>query len=672
MGKIHELPEVLADQIAAGEVIERPASVVKELTENSIDAQSTQIDILVEDAGLKSIQVIDNGIGIATDDVQIAFQRHATSKITSRDDLFRVRTLGFRGEALPSIASIADVILETMPQGALMGSMIHFKGGKLIAQQSYAGRQGTRITVNQLFYNTPARLKYLSSPQTELAAITDWVDHLAMSHPEVAFSLSNNGRTLLRTSGNGNLVQVISAIYGVKNAHQMIDFAGEDRDFQINGLISLPKLTRASKNYISILLNGRYIKNNQLSKAIIKGYGSKLMVGRYPIATLAIQLDPLLVDVNVHPTKQEVRISKENQLIDLITTSIANRIGQQNLIPSAVDNLNSHQSRTKKAEQFNIGLDSQAVEYQQHVEKQQEVLAALLGETTLSTFQNGKQSSDSKSECATANDSFKSQTIAHPVMIATRADLKSSAVQHWDQKYQFQPQTSLEDVSFEIHEEQAEEQINESSSHRFPDLKYIGQLHGTYLLAEADDGFYLLDQHAVQERIKYEFYREEIGNDNPEEQKMIVPLVLTYSVSDALKIEHNRDKLVQLGINLEDFGQNTYIIHEHPAWIPAGKEEETIRNLIEACLADPQLTVAKFREATAIMISCKQSIKANHHLERQQAVSLLRQLKECANPFNCPHGRPTVVKFSNQDLERMFKRIQDSHRSLRETKNAGD
>ena len=669
MGKIHELPEVLADQIAAGEVIERPASVVKELTENSIDAQSTRIDILVEDAGLKSIQVIDNGIGIAADDVQIAFQRHATSKITSRDDLFRVRTLGFRGEALPSIASIADVTLETMPQDASMGAMIHFKGGKLIAQQSYAGRQGTRITVNQLFYNTPARLKYLSSPQTELAAITDWVDHLAMSHPEVAFSLSNNGRTLLRTSGNGNLVQVISAIYGVKNARQMIDFAGEDRDFQVSGLVSLPKLTRASKNYISILLNGRYIKNNQLSNAIIKGYGSKLMVGRYPIAVLAIQLDPLLVDVNVHPTKQEVRISKENQLADLITTRVANRIGQQNLIPSAVGNLNSHQPKAKKAEQFDIGLNPQAVEHQHHVEKQQEVLAALLGEKPLPVSKKEKQLADSESEQA-VNEPFKPQTITHPVMIATRADLTSSTVQQWDQKYRSQVETPA--ASFEIHEEQAEEKISEPSPRRFPDLKYIGQLHGTYLLAEADDGFYLLDQHAAQERVKYEFYREEIGNDNPAEQKMLVPLVLTYSVSDTLKVEQNHEKLAQLGINLEDFGQNTYIIHEHPAWIPAGKEEETIRNLIEECLADPQLTVAKFREATAIMISCKQSIKANHHLERQQAVALLRQLKECENPFNCPHGRPTVVKFSNQDLERMFKRIQDSHRSLRETKNAGD
>ena len=353
----------------------------------------------------------------------------------------------------------------------------------------------------------------------------------------------------------------------------------------------------------------------------------------------------------------------------MITTRVANRIGQQNLIPSAVGNLNSHQPKAKKAEQFDIGLNPQAVEHQHHVEKQQEVLAALLGEKPLPVSKKEKQSADSESEQA-VNEPFKPQTITHPVMIATRADLTSSTVQQWDQKYRSQVETPA--ASFQIHEEQAEEKISEPSPRRFPDLKYIGQLHGTYLLAEADDGFYLLDQHAAQERVKYEFYREEIGSDNPAEQKMLVPLVLTYSVSDALKIEQNRDKLAQLGINLEDFGQNTYIVHEHPAWIPAGKEEETIRNLIEECLADPQLTVAKFREATAIMISCKQSIKANHHLERQQAVALLRQLKECENPFNCPHGRPTVVKFSNQDLERMFKRIQDSHRSLRETKNAGD
>lgn len=669
MGKIHELPVVLADQIAAGEVIERPASVVKELTENSIDAQSTRIDILVEDAGLKSIQVIDNGIGIAAEDVALAFQRHATSKITSRDDLFRVRTLGFRGEALPSIASIADVTLETMPQNAEIGTTIHFKGGELLSQESSAGRQGTRITVNQLFYNTPARLKYLSSPQTELSAITDWVNHLAMSHPEVAFSLSNNGRMLLKTSGNGNLLQVVSAIYGVKNAHQMIEFEGQDNDFQISGLVSLPKLTRASKNYISILLNGRYIKNNELSKAIIKGYGSKLMVGRYPIAVLSIHLDPLLVDVNVHPTKQEVRISKESQLIDLISQKIAEQIGKQNLIPNAVSNLNSHKKKSQQVEQFDIGLNSQAVQHQNRVEKQQAVLAALMGEKA-PVEQEKKEMASQTDE---VQPGFHPQTCAHPVMIAKRNDLTSQTVREWDQRYHALEGTDSPKVDdkFEIHEDAPEESVEEPQK-RFPTLKYIGQLHGTYLLAEAEDGFYILDQHAAQERVKYEFYRDEIGKDNPALQKLLVPIVLTYSVSDALKIEQNREKLAELGINLEDFGQNTYIIHEHPAWIPAGKEEMVIRNLIDECLQNPRLTVAQFRESTAIMISCKQSIKANHHLEKSQAVSLLQQLKECKNPFNCPHGRPTVVKFSNQDMERMFKRIQDSHQSLRETKNAGE
>lgn len=662
MGKIHELPAVLANQIAAGEVIERPASVVKELTENALDAQSTRVDIIVEDAGLSTIQVIDNGVGIEADDLQIAFQRHATSKITSRDDLFRVRTLGFRGEALPSIASIADVNLKTVSYGAKIGSMIHFKGGKLIDQQPFAGHQGTSITVSHLFYNTPARLKYLKSPQTELAAITDWVNHLAMSHPEVAFSLSNNGRILLKTSGNGDLIRVISSIYGIKSAQQMIPFGEEDHDFEVNGLVSLPKLTRASKNYISLLLNGRYIKNSELTKAVIKGYGSKLMVGRYPVAVVSVKLDPLLVDVNVHPTKQEVRISKEDQLIELITRSIANQIEKQNLIPNAINNLTSHRKTAMKVEQFDIGIDHQAVQHQHQVEKQQAVIAALLGDKKL----------PSKVEGSDQRKQFCPQTFRHPIKIFNKEDLNGSEINQWDQRYQNYFSDNNSSSKCQINENSIENQQLEEEARRFPDLKYIGQLHGTYLLAESSDGFYLLDQHAAQERVKYEFYRQEIGNNNLTEQKLLVPIILTYSVSDALKIEQKRDKLAELGIHLEDFGPNTYILHEHPSWIPKGQEEETIRKLIDECLMNPSLTVAKFRENTAIMISCKQSIKANHHLERVQAVSLLKQLKKCSNPFNCPHGRPTIIKFSNQDLEKMFKRIQDSHQSLRETKNTGE
>lgn len=651
MAKIHELPEILADQIAAGEVIERPASVVKELVENAIDAQSTRIDILVSDAGLKQIQVIDNGIGIESSDLPLAFQRHATSKITNRDDLFRVKTLGFRGEALPSIASVSDVILETMTNESEVGAQIHLKGGQIIDQKPYAGQQGTRITVNQLFYNTPARLKYLSSPQTEMAAIADCVNHLAMSHPEISFSLSNNGRVVLKTAGNSALNQVASAIYGVKTASQLITFKNQDADFQIEGLTSLPKLTRASKNYISILLNGRYIKNNVLAKAVIQGYGSKLMVGRYPITILKINLDPLLVDVNVHPTKQEVRISKEQPLCNLITNTIEQRIAKENLIPSAVENLTSHSKKTAISQQLNMGLNENQAAYQT-VEKKQAVLNAVLGNKTV------ESQSQTKNERQKA---FTSQSFEHPLMINNRDELASNAVKNWDQKYSH--------VEVATNQQPVEKS---TATRQFPTLKYIGQLHGTYLLTEAADGFYILDQHAAQERVKYEYYREEIGKVTDAQQTMLVPLILTFTASEALKVEENLEKLQALGIHLEDFGQNTYIVHEHPAWIPKGQEESIIKELIEQCLQNPQLTIAKFREQTAIMISCKQSIKANHHLERQQAVSLLQQLQECENPYNCPHGRPTVIKFTNQDLEKMFKRIQDAHHSLRENQNAGE
>ncbi|MGX5377287.1 DNA mismatch repair endonuclease MutL [Ligilactobacillus sp. LYQ135] len=653
MGKIHELPAILADQIAAGEVVERPASVVKELAENAIDAQSTQIDILVEDAGLKRIQIIDNGIGIEDDDVEIAFQRHATSKIQSRDDLFRVWTLGFRGEALPSIASIAEVTLETMPQGQKIGSKLHIKGGEILAHDAFGGKTGTRISVEHLFYNTPARLKYLSSPQTELSVITDTVNRLALAHPEISFSLVNNGKTLLKTLGNGNLLQVVSAIYGVANAKQMIAFSGRDADFEINGLTSLPKLTRASKNYINILLNGRAIKNNQLAKAIIKGYGSKLMVGRYPISVLNIKLDPLLVDVNVHPTKQEVRISKEEQLTQLISKQIYEQIAQENLIPNAVDNLKTH--KRPQSTQLEISFNESNTMYESKQIEHKEVLNALLGNS-------------SKPKEEKIKSQFTPQYFDNPLVIKNANELTSLKVKKWDTKYVVEktPNDSKTKLVSEVKKDSVK------STSIFPNLKYIGQLHGTYLLAEADEEFYIVDQHAAQERVKYEYYREEIGNITENQQKMLIPLVLTYSASEAFKIEENKDKLLQLGIHLEDFGQNTYIVHEHPAWIPQGNEEQTIRDLIDACLQNPKLTISKFRKQTAIMISCKQSIKANHHLETKQAVALLKQLKECQNPFNCPHGRPTVVEFTNTDLEKMFKRIQDSHRSLRDVKNSGD
>lgn len=652
MAKIHELATVLADQIAAGEVVERPASVVKELVENAIDANSTQIDIYVKEAGIKEVTVIDNGEGIAAEDVPLAFFRHATSKIKDRQDLFQVNTLGFRGEALPSIASVADVCLETALQTETQGTFYHVRGGEVTAHKPAAMRQGTKITVTDLFYNTPARLKYLSSLQTELAAISDIVNRLALSHGEIAFALYNNGKKILQTAGNGKLIQTVSAIYGIQNARQMVSFLGEDLDFKVQGYVSLPKLTRASRNYISLLINGRYIKNKQLLKAVLKGYGSKLMVGRYPFGVIDIHLDPLLVDVNVHPTKQEVRISKEEQLADLIEQTIYARLAKENLIPSALENLNSKPKtkREPKAKQLDFTLAETSDSYEVKPKKKRstaEMTQVLLGNSL---------EQPQKSEPAKAQD----VALTKPVIIEDRRQLDSDALKEWDEKYQTKVQAKSIDTT--ALEAEADDQASQTQvKEKFPGLTYIGQLHGTYLLAQAADGLYLVDQHAAQERCKYEYYREAIGEVSKAQQELLVPIILAYPTTDTLKISENRTKLAELGIELEEFGQNTFIVRHHPTWFIKGQEEDTLREMIEWFLADHKLTVAKFREKTAIMMSCKRSIKANHHLDDFQAKSLLDQLAKCNNPFNCPHGRPTLVHFSNSELERMFKRIQDPH-----------
>lgn len=633
MAEIHELSAVLADQIAAGEVVERPASVVKELVENAIDAKAAQITIETKEAGLEMIRVTDDGEGIEADDVETAFKRHATSKITSREDLFRVATLGFRGEALPSIASVSDVVLMTAHAGDETGTTIHIKGGKIVSNDASQLRNGTQITVSNLFFNTPARLKYLSSLATELSHVSDIVNRLALSHSDVAFVLKNNGKTLLKTAGNGNQKQTFSAIYGVKAAAKMISFNAKDLDFEVDGMVSYPELTRSNRNGISLLINGRYIRNFKLTKAVLNGYGSKLMVGRFPYAVINIRLDPLLCDVNVHPTKQEVRISKEPQLEKLISEGIFARLSQENLIPNAVKNLNHSKQTGFSGEQTD--LLEKSPKYKGPVSA--EVTAALVGES-LDDKLDGKQN-------VLAKD-------VRPIVISKRTDLEKAELKIWDQKY-VQKKTSVKDQEISA----------ESSQKRFPELRYIGQMHGTYLFAESEDGLYIIDQHAAQERCKYEYYRIEIGNVSSNQQRLLVPIVLTYPTTDALKIEENLDKLADLGIELEDFGKNTYILRQHPTWFKQGEEEEIVREMIDMFLNDDKLTVVKFREKTAIMMSCKRSIKANHHLEEEQAKILLKKLSTCENPFNCPHGRPVLVHFTSKDMEHMFKRIQDPHQT---------
>ena len=633
MAKIQELSDILADQIAAGEVVERPASVVKELVENAIDAGSSRIDILLAESGLKMIRVIDNGSGIEGSQVETAFKRHATSKITSRADLFRVGTLGFRGEALPSIASIADVKM-TSSTAEGPGQFVHYRCGELIEHREAQSRQGTDITVSDLFFNTPARLKYLKSLATELSKITDIINRIALSYPEIAFSLQNDERQLMRTSGQGNVQQVLANIYGTHNAQKMLDIHGESVDFRIDGYVSLPEFTRANRSYITILVNGRYIKNFHISKAIIEGYGSKLMVGRYPVAVINIQTDPLLVDVNVHPSKLEVRISEENALTELISKTIFDRLADQNLIPDAVDNLKKKRISKPAGEQLD------------------------LTETLLSgSFGKGKDT-PTESAAVEGDDSaaalHSSVAATKPIIISTRQDLQSDRIAEFKEKY-------ADSTTPVTKNENTEGEEKTPSTSRFPALTYIGQMHGTYLFAEADDGLYIIDQHAAQERINYEYYRVQIGQVSDDQQDLLVPIYLDYSTTDTLRIKEKQSVLEACGLYLEEFGRNTFIVRHHPTWFKKGQEEDTVKEMVDYVLNDRNMTVAKFREATAIMMSCKRAIKANHHLDDLQAKQLLKDLAKVENPFNCPHGRPVLVHFSTTDMEKMFKRIQDPH-----------
>lgn len=644
MSKIHELNNVLANQIAAGEVIERPASVVKELVENSLDAGSHRIDVLITKSGLGSIRVVDDGEGIPSDELNLAFKRHATSKIASRRDLFRVQTMGFRGEALPSIASVADIRMTTAVKGA-SGSSIHFHGGKLVSQEAGPSRPGTDVTVSELFFNTPARLKYLKSPHTELSHLIDIINRLALANPQVAISLTHDGREIFRSAGNGNLAQVIAAIYGIQVGRKMLPVHGQDDDFMVDGMVSLPELTRAGRQYITLTINHRYVRNYQLTKAIIEGYGSKLMVGRYPFAVININLDPFLVDVNVHPAKREVRLSKEDQLSALISQAIAETVDHRNLIPDVGERASDLLGQRNPTQ-----LQENQTTYQQ---------------PKIASTPAANENAGENPAAAQGDDSL----VNHPIIISNREQLATPAVQQFVEKYRNEADlTPFDDGTTVSNKQSQAEELTlaiddqgDQASQRFPQLQYIGQLQGTFLLAQASDGLYIIDQHAAQERINYERFRREIGQVSADQQNFLRPLVLNYSVAEALKINDNLDVLAKSGLHLQTFGQNSFILNQHPTWFVEGQEEDTAREMIDWVLDKQPLTVVQFRAKTAIMMSCKRAIKANHHLDSLQAKALLETLAKCANPFNCPHGRPVLIHFTDTDLEKMFKRIQDSH-----------
>jgi len=637
MATIEILSQSLANQIAAGEVVERPASVVKELVENAIDAGSTQIKVEIEEAGLQKIVITDNGAGIGADDVERAFERHATSKLYTTDELFRIRTLGFRGEALPSIASVSELTIETAQAGK-KGKRLYLEGGEIIENTSAPARRGTTIKVEQLFYNTPARLKHIRSLKTEISHVTNYMNRFALANPSISFEFYNEGNLLLKSVGNGDVRQAIAGVYGVNVARKMRVIEAENFDFRVTGYTSLPELTRANNSYITLIVNGRHIRNFALTRAVTAGYGSTLMIGRFPISVINIEMDPLLLDVNVHPTKQQIRISSEDELGQLIQEVIHETMHQEVRIPGSVaeETRSAPQPPTEKPEQMNFEFRTEqrpqksfAFPEEKQREFQKEPPQPPLPDDYPAATEYVAE---------TENDFEEAEAASH---LTHRVDEKDSALA--------------------LAETAERKNYNEEATSQFPELEYIGQLHGTYLLTQNTEGLFFIDQHAAQERIKYEYYKEQLADTGVSMQELLVPIVLEYPSDEVLIISDHLDTLADAGVSLEPFGQNSFIVREHPTWIIPGQEQDTIEEMIDFFLEQKNLSVGMFREATAIMMSCKRSIKANHRLSDEEAVALIEQLPQCENPYNCPHGRPVVVKMTTRDLEKMFKRIQDSH-----------
>ena len=706
MGKINILSAELSNKIAAGEVVERPSSVVKELVENSIDAGSTNIKVIIKEFGIQQIRIIDNGSGISNDDLARAFLRHATSKISADYDLFHIETLGFRGEALASISSVSKVVIKSCA-GEAQGKMLVLEGGKVVSEEYYAPIKGTDLSVENLFYNTPARLKYLRNPHTEQANITNIIHKFALSYPNVAFELHVDGKITFKTYGDGDVHKILSKIYNMGVARNMIEFSGSNDDYKVFGYISVPEETRASKNYINIFINGRYIKNYGIQNAIIDAYGTLLMINRYPLCVINIEMDPILLDVNVYPTKQEVRLSKEAELIRLIKEVIAERLSNYTYIPQGMNNVLTKKEKAKiekinfldeldnkfgdvedesifSAEQSEVADNVQdessftdnQTELASHVVQEDEFLFGgdlltnsdeekTLVQSKENTFVQRNKTQRIKSDLPDLSYSshprdnrnkFGDKPTKKEIENFMNFSKKEDNASYDDRTEEVVSNVVKDDSHFNEIKDAKIVQDDDTKVRTLPDLKVLAQIFKTYILSEADNKLFLIDQHAAAERYNYEKLQREFIERKNYKKQMLIPLMFDFSVEEAAEVRNNLEKFEELGIVFEEFGDNSYVVREFPGWIEED-EEQMIKIIVEKVLRNNNITFNELRNDAIAMASCKMSIKANQVLTDVEMNKVISDLYECKNPFTCPHGRPIITKMEKKDLEKMFKRI---------------
>ena len=626
MKKIIELSENLSNLIAAGEVVERPMNVVKELVENSIDAKAKNIKIDLTDCGIVNITVLDDGEGINKEQLPNALKRHATSKIQTEDDLFRISSLGFRGEALPSIASVSDFRI-TSNDGET-NYYLAYKAGKKISEGNANLPKGTQIEVRNLFFNTPARYKHLGSSYQELSAITDYIYKVAISNPNVSFTLINNQKVLFKSSGNGDLLEVISEAYGTNIGKKMISFSAANHLYKISGYTTNNEVFRSNRNALIVLVNSRIIKNLNILYAITDAYQTILPVGKHPLTVLNIQCDYDLIDVNVHPAKLEIRFTDEEELRKLITKTIKNCLHESELLK-----FTKTETLPREDEMYNY---------------------------TKNEISNAQNRLFEQSTFEIKNNTENFNNFESIEEVTNNPD--SNENDDFDWLNDFDESTPLE--NFKNNEESFEDEdyiqpklIEDDTRKFFQNLDYIGQYLETYLLLQDEINLYLIDQHAAMERVMYEKISNVFKEVTKSTYELLIPITLDYTKNEIDTLLNLQNDIKKLGIEFEEFGNNAIVVRTIPTWIPQNLEIEFLSDIFNHYMSSMFVDKAKMYDSLAKSLSCKKSIKANMKITLEEVKTLLTNLDNCIMPYTCPHGRPTLIKFTKYEIEKLFKRV---------------
>ena len=671
MSKIHVLNQDTINKIAAGEVIERPMAVVKELTENAIDADANAITVEVKDGGKALIRMTDNGVGMNEEDVRLAFTPHATSKIDDAEDLLRVSTLGFRGEALASISSVSQLEMVTKTRNELMGCRYEADGGKERTLEAVGCPDGTTILVRNLFFNTPARLKFLKSSPTEAGYINTLIERLALSHPDISFRFINQNQTKLHTSGNGNLKDVIYHIYGKDITSNLLEVDASEVSCQVKGFIGKPIISRGNRNYMNYFINGRYIKSSTIHKAIEDAYQPYTMQHRYPFTVLHFTVAPELVDINVHPQKMEIRFSDAQGIYQSVYHAISEALKHREFIPEV--SLASPASKpvpkkgqatakpVREPEMFEKKR-MQSVQILEEIKKQDEILKqqGIMRESAVYGKQDRADASkimddvsDMESTKAAGNAVPNIRQTEEAVSTAPnigQVEIVENIVQNTEH---------TKEVKYNVHNPVQESFFDKGilSEQAQKEVKIIGQVFDTYWILQYDNAMYMVDQHAAHEKVLYERFMKQFSEKKPMVQLLQPPVVLTLTMQEEQAVKEHMSVFEELGYQIEPFGGREYVVNGVPAHLPQIGNEELLKEVIDAMVDEHSRPTPDILKDKIASMSCKAAVKGNNRLPREQMEELLRELMTLENPYHCPHGRPTMIKMTKTELDKKFKRI---------------